>query len=300
MDIFQILFYQPVYNLLIVFYRLFGENLGIAIILVALITRFVTFSFTLRQSRNMVKNLEMNDRMQEVKEKYKDNKEKQNEEMMKLNSEYMPALIGGCLPLIIQLVMFININHVITDILTKGVNSFNNVAYSINGTQIVPRFADDYIFNTGFLGGILDLIKAPKDFEILTVVAIPYIIIILFTGIFQYFSAKLSFDASSDLKKRREELLSKHDPKYAKKKKKKEQKEKENPATEDFSKIMQQSTKQTLVLLPILLIFGGYSLPIGMSLYWFTQSGVSILQQLYANRVNMRNLEKEFPQGESL
>jgi len=42
MDIFTALTYQPIYNLLIVFYRLFSDNLALALIAIALISRLIT------------------------------------------------------------------------------------------------------------------------------------------------------------------------------------------------------------------------------------------------------------------
>ena len=49
MEIFSILFYQPLYNLLVVLYRLFGGELGLAIIAIAALARILTYPITKRQ-----------------------------------------------------------------------------------------------------------------------------------------------------------------------------------------------------------------------------------------------------------
>src|SRR6185369_3870207 len=103
---------------------------------ISLLAKVVMFPLILRQTRMMGKNMEANDKMKEIREKYKNDKEMQNKELMKVNSEYLPTLLSGCLPLIVQLILFINIDHVIRDIFSQGASSFNNLAYGI-----VPQFA---------------------------------------------------------------------------------------------------------------------------------------------------------------
>ncbi|MEP7103858.1 MAG: YidC/Oxa1 family membrane protein insertase [Candidatus Dojkabacteria bacterium] len=285
MDIFTIFFYQPIYNLIVVFYRFFSENLGLSIIAIALISKLIMFPVIVRQSQMLGKNMEANDKMKEIKEKYKNDKQKQNEELMKANSEYMPALLGGCLPLIIQLILFINIDHVIRDIFSQGASSFNNLAYSF-----IPRFADNYTFNSSFFG-IVDLSKTGSSigFDNLLVI-LPYVIFVVLAGVIQYASMKLSFKGQAQMKELRE--------KYSKDTKKKTEKKKDPNSPDDFSNIVTQTTQQTMILFPALLIFGAWGFPIGLSIYWIAQGTFGVLQQLYVNRINLINMEKELKKSE--
>lgn len=276
MDIFTILFYQPIYNLLIVFYRFFGENLGLSLVAIALLTRLLMLPLIRRQAQMTGANMEASEKMKVIREKYKNDKQKQNEELMKVNSEYLPSVLGGCLPLIIQLILFINIDHVIRDIFSKGAESFNAIAY-----QIVPTFTQGYQFNSSFFG-IVDLGKTASSIGMDHFLQVlPYLILILLTGIIQYASMRVAFRLQGQIKELRNE-------------KDKDKKKKLDPnAPEDFGEMVQKSTQQTMILFPILLAVGAYSFPIGLSVYWIAQGGFGIVQQLYINRLNLNSIKEK-------
>src|SRR5688572_17069963 len=139
MNIFNVLFYEPLYNALIILYRALGDDLGLAIIAIALLSRFIMIPLTIRQIKMAESSREFSEKMKEIKKKYKKNKEKQQEELMKLQSQYLPAQIGGCLPMIFQFIFFINIYRVIKNLIDEGTSGFNEVAYSF-----VDRFPSDY------------------------------------------------------------------------------------------------------------------------------------------------------------
>ncbi len=270
MDIFGILFYQPVYNLLVIFYRAFSENLGLSIILIALISRLISLPFTLKQAKLMESSKEMNERIKKIKEKYKNDKQKQQEEMVKIQSEYLPAQLSGCLPLIIQFILLINIYHVISDIILKGVTSFNNVAYGF-----VPTFSEGFTLNTKFLN-ILDLTKTPGNSGLTGIDVLPYVVVIALVALTQFYSMRLSMPKSAPVKKKDAN--------------EKSIKNKENPATEDFSEIMQQTSKNMAIMFPVMIGLLSLNFPVGLSLYWIAQSTFVIIQQLILKRNRDRNL----------
>jgi YidC/Oxa1 family membrane protein insertase len=284
MDIFTILFYQPVYNLIIFFYRLMGENLGLAIVAIALITRVIMLPLIRNQAKMTGMNMEASEKMKEVREKYKDDKQKQNEEMMKVNSEYMPGVLAGCLPLIVQLILFINIDRVIRDIFSQGVEGFAKVAYTF-----VPAFPEGYKFNSSFFG-IVDLGKTASEIGLGTLPeVIPYLILIVLAGVVQYVSMKLAFSLQGKIKKLKED----HAKDNNKGKNKDKKKDSDVGKPEDFGEIVQQSTQQTMILFPALLIFGAYGFPIGLSIYWISQGLFGIAQQVYINRINLNSVREK-------
>jgi len=287
-DIFTVLFYQPIYNLIGVLQGLCSDDLGLSIIAISLIAKLIMFPLILRQTKMMGKNMEANDKMKEIKEKYKNDKEKQNAELMKVNSEYLPTLLSGCLPLIVQLILFINIDHVIRDIFSQGAASFNNLAYGF-----IPTFASDYQFHSSFFG-IVDLGKTANEIGLGNIgPVLPYVILVLLTGITQFISMKLSFKGQAQMKEIRGRYV-KED------KKKKDKKDKKDPnKPEDFGEIVTNTTQQTMILFPALLIFGALGFPIGLSIYWIAQGTFGIIQQLYVNRINSRQLEAEFQKKEA-
>ena len=143
---------------------------------------------------------------------------------------------------------------------------FNKIAY-----DFVPKFADSYQISKNFLG--FDLSQSASSIGKFPDV-IPYFILVILVGATQYFS----FKVMSSLRK------PKKDGEKGKDKKKKKDNE-----PEDFGEIMQRSTKQATLLMPVLLMFLSYSLPSGLSIYLITTSTFVILQQLFLNKRNERN-----------
>ncbi len=264
-DIFNVLFYEPLYNALVILYRLFGNNLGLAIIGIAFISRFVMIPLTIKQIKMAESSREMNDKVKELKKKYKNDKEKLQQEMLKIQSEYLPGQLAGCLPMIFQLIFFINLYRVIRNLIDQGADGFNKVAYSF-----VDKFPTDYQIDDTFVDGVLELKKSASNFGFGSTDIIPYIILILLVGASQYGSMKIMMAMRKEKKGENKE-----------EKKKKEDKD----VPEDFAEILQQSTRQSMMLMPILIMFLSYSLPAGLGLYWISQSGFVIIQQFIVGKI---------------
>ncbi len=129
MDIFQILFYQPTFNMMVLFSNWFG-NIGWAIIIIALIAKLITLPMTRSQIQNAEKTKILQVKMKELRVKYKHNEEKLAQEMAKLQASALPGQLGGCLSIIIFLILFIQIRGVIIDLVNRGYHAYNQVAYT--------------------------------------------------------------------------------------------------------------------------------------------------------------------------
>lgn len=270
MDLFGVLFYQPIYNFLILLYNLTGQNLGTAILLVAIIFRLVTIPLTRRQIKFAEKNQEMQERLKELKAKHKNNKDKLQEEQLKLQQEYLPGQLAGCLPLIVQLIVFSQLYIVLSNIFAQGTASFNQVAYGF-----IPKFAEGASFNTQFL--MIDIAKHPGNIgysDLGTV--LPYILLAVAVAATQLVSTRILMGKQKKLKE--EKKLDKSKP---------------EGDIEDFGEIMQRSTQQTMYILPVMLGFFALSFPAGLSLYWTTQNGFVIIQQLIQERIQKRRGSRE-------
>lgn len=278
MDITITLLYQPIFNLMVLFYRFFGENLGIAIILIALLSRLITVPIIIKQRTSMIKSREFSEKMKSVKEKHKNNKEQQDKELMALQSEYLPGQLAGCLPIVLQLIFFINVYNVIINLVTKGPEAFNALAYSFVGP-----FTEGYQLNYSFLG-IFDLAKTPAEFVSSGINFIPYLVLVILVGITQYFSMKITMNMGKAKQEKKPE---------PEKKKNKKIIEEKNPAKEDFSAILQQSTQQTMLLFPVLYTFLSLNFQAGLALYWIVQSGFVIIQQVFIVWLDNRKKAKE-------
>ena len=93
----------PLFN----FLHLFIPNYGIVIIVFSLIIKFVLYPLTKSSYQSMKKMQMLQPKITEIKEKYKDDPQKVNKETMKLYSTYGVNPAGGCLPLILQMPIFI-------------------------------------------------------------------------------------------------------------------------------------------------------------------------------------------------
>lgn len=144
MDIFQVLFYQPTFNLTILFSNLFG-NLGWAIIAIALLSKLVTLSMTRNQIKNASKAKDLQAQMNAIKKQYAHNQEKQTQELAKVQAKALPGQLGGCFSVIIFIILFIQIRSVILDLVNKGYHAYNQVAY----TQTIKKNEDSVTLPQG-------------------------------------------------------------------------------------------------------------------------------------------------------
>lgn len=82
-------------------------NWGVAIILVTVIIKIVFWPLTAISTKSMKQMQALAPKMNELKEKYKDDSKKLNEEMMKMYRDYRINPMAGCLPMIVQIPIFI-------------------------------------------------------------------------------------------------------------------------------------------------------------------------------------------------
>ncbi|MDX1802608.1 MAG: membrane protein insertase YidC [Alcanivorax sp.] len=119
---------QPIFHLLIFLQSgkisLFGMdidlgfgvvNWGIAIILLTLIIKAIFFKLSATSYRSMAKMRKVAPEMQRIKEQYKSDKQKQQMETMKLFKREKINPLGGCLPMLVQMPVFISLYYVLLE-----------------------------------------------------------------------------------------------------------------------------------------------------------------------------------------
>ncbi len=87
----------------------FIPNYGVAIVLLTVLVRVVTAPLTNRQMRSMERMRALSPKLKELQEKYKDDRQKQSEETMRLYRQEKVNPLGGCLPMLLQLPVFIGL-----------------------------------------------------------------------------------------------------------------------------------------------------------------------------------------------
>lgn len=80
---------------------------GLAIILITIIIRLLIWPVYAKSARSMKRMSKLTPLMKDIKEKHGDNPQKMNEETMKLYKTYGINPLGGCLPMFIQLPVFL-------------------------------------------------------------------------------------------------------------------------------------------------------------------------------------------------
>lgn len=265
--------YDLVFNVLVILYRLAGENLGIALIAIALLSRLILVPLTRKQLKNVERNKEMQKKYEKIKQKYKNDKDRQTKELAQLQSQYLPGQLSGCLTLIFQLLLLLQINHVIRFLLKNGAEAFNRVAYSF-----VDKFEPGYQFNLEFGHGILNLGKSASNVGVTNFgESWPYLLIAVLLVSTQYFSMKIF----SGLPSKDEEKEKKAKKEEQKKKAKASGKEEAMPS---FGEVFQDTNKQMMMFFPLILGFFSLNYPSGLSLYFATTSLFVIIQQVVTKR----------------
>ena len=82
-------------------------NYGIAIIIVTILMRIVIFPLTLKQEKSMKKMRDLQPEIEKIKEKYKDSPQEYQQKTAELYRESGVNPLGGCLPLLIQMPVFV-------------------------------------------------------------------------------------------------------------------------------------------------------------------------------------------------
>lgn len=144
-------------------YHLLG-NYGVAMILFAVIVQLILLPITMKSKKSMMKMSRLQPRIQEIQRKYADDKQKQNEAMQKLQQEEGATMgCGGCLwslvPMLILLPLFSVIRQPVQYLLGESVENVEkiveiikaadpdlfkgNAAYAqVIAAQYIPQFAE--------------------------------------------------------------------------------------------------------------------------------------------------------------
>jgi len=244
MNIFEILLIQPLTNGLILFYKLLGGNMGLAIIFFATFLRIVTTPLTKPYMQSMKKLKDFEPQLNKLKEKHKNDKKKLLEAQTEFYKQNGINPGGGCFPYLLQIVILIALFNVFNKVLGGG-----DITTKLNELLYSPlRLEEGHIVATSFL--YLDITK-PDVFRIPGIaINLPGPILIL-SAIFQFISAKIT------------------QPHVEKKKIGKGQEE-------DMQATMQQSMIYTF---PLFTLIFGMNFPSGLAIYWLLFSLLQAIQQ---------------------
>lgn len=250
MNLFTTIFTQPLANGLILFYNIFFENMGLAIIGFSIALLFIMRPLTKPYLDSMKKMRDLAPELSKLKERHKDDKMKFAQAQAELYKQKGVNPGAGCLPYLLQIVILIAFFNVFTHTIKPDQaemrSKFNELLYP--SLQIT----DDRTINTQFL--FVDIAK-PDLYPIQGLpFALPGIFLVL-AGLVQLFSSVMMLPAV-----KAEEAVAK----------------KTKDDMDDMQVAMQRSMVYTF---PLMTILAGYHLPAGLALYWLTFS----LYQIFNN-----------------
>jgi len=147
-NLFNAIFFQPILNLLVWLYvTIPGQDIGIAIILLTLVIKLILYPLTQLQIKQQRAMQELQPKIEEIRQRLKDDKEKQAAELMELYKKDKVNPAASCLPLLIQLPVFIALFSALkTGLQSHGLN------------MLYPFVPNPQTINAMFLG-IFDLTK---------------------------------------------------------------------------------------------------------------------------------------------
>src|SRR5271165_4599445 len=93
--------------------NLFGGSWGLAIVGLTVLIRAVLVPVTYRQLKSMQEMQRLAPQMNAIKEKYKEDKQRQQQEIMKFYQEHKINPLASCLPLVLQLPVFISLFYML-------------------------------------------------------------------------------------------------------------------------------------------------------------------------------------------
>ena len=91
----------------------FIGNYGITMVLFTILVRLVTLPIAIKQQKSMAKMSVYTPMLNELQQKYKNNQQKLNEEMMKFQEEYGYNPMGGCLPMLLNMLVLFGVIQVV-------------------------------------------------------------------------------------------------------------------------------------------------------------------------------------------
>ncbi len=104
----------PILELMKFFYRMI-PNYGVAILLLTLFVRLLMYPLQQKSMKSMKRMQELQPHIKQLQEKYKGNKEKLNAEMVQFMKTHKMNPMSGCLPMLIQLPVFIALYKVLAN-----------------------------------------------------------------------------------------------------------------------------------------------------------------------------------------
>ncbi len=274
MNIFDFLIVKPFAFILRSIYDLVGSY-GLAIIIFTIVTKIIILPLSIKSKKSMAKMQKLQPKLKELEAKYKNDKQKYQEEMAKLYQTEDVSPLGGCLPTLITLPIMMGLYWPISEPLK---HLMNLTAEQI--ALITERLG--MATETGFVSQIALAQKVYENFDLVKDIS-PNIIPMdmNFLGInlgatpsFSTFNLLFLIPIISGLSAF---LLNKLTMELQ---------------YRSTGTRMQNQGAMTLMM-PLMSVWIGFSLPAGLGLYWIVSNLVAMVQEVFLSKYMEREIKKE-------
>lgn len=258
--------YYPVSWILWFWHKVFGFVLGessgfswlLGIIFLVWTLRAIMFKPFVKQVRSMRKMQEFAPEMKKIQKKYANDKQRQAQEMQKLQREHGFNPVGGCLPMLLQIPVFIGLFHVLRSF---GNSPTENYGFGADGVS-------SYLQANIFGAGLSNFITQPQDLLVkygadsrtaVILVSIPLMILA---------SALTHLTARHSVERQNPESAG-------------------TPQTAIMNKL-------TMYIFPLGVLLFGFFFPIGLLIYWLANNFWTLMQQRFVyKRIDAEEAEKK-------
>jgi len=231
-------------KLLVILYG-FTHNYGVAIILLTILIRIILYPLMQKQMVSMREMQKIQPLMKEVQDKYKNDKERLNKELMALYKEHKVNPMSGCLPLLIQMPILI--------LLFQALRVFEYL------DPITNNIAGGFLWIKSYYAVMENGEIVTRAGLALSERLIPFGIFGLeHIGILPFLVAGSMYI--------QQKMTSPGGP------------------TGKDEGSAQQTQKMMTILMPLMIGFMSFTLPSGLTLYWFTSTLLGIGQQHLINK----------------
>ncbi len=139
LEVWHLIIGNPILNVLIALSHFLGGSFGLAIIVLTVIVRLVSWPLTRRQLSSTKALQDMQPKMQELKKKYGKNQQKLQQEMMKLYKEAGVNPLGCLWPMLIQLPIWIALYQAIMRALATTPENLLDLAHRLYSWEVVRQ-----------------------------------------------------------------------------------------------------------------------------------------------------------------
>jgi YidC/Oxa1 family membrane protein insertase len=252
--LFNTIFYEPLYNGLIFLVSVIpGQDIGIAIILLTILVKFVILPFTHKGTKNQSKMRVLEPEIKDIKKKYEKDKQEQAKQTMELYKKHGVSPFTGCLTMIVQLPVIMALYWVFwkgLKIDPTTLDSFKEIPGHINSLLLNHNIVYSFINFPAFIKiNFLGLIDTTGK----------SIILALLAGITQYFQIKFSMPGKVGISSLKSTGSIKED-------------------------IVKSMSFQMRYILPVFVVVFAYTISAAVALYWVTSNTFSVIHEIIIKR----------------